>query len=255
MPRVSWPPYQGAGRCTGHAQPGATALMEVLVKDYGARNLGIYNCRSVRGSTNRSLHGEGRALDPGYTNIAAGNRVLQMLLDHRMELGIQLIIWNRRIYSAKAPLGARYQGVNPHTDHLHVELTWAAAKSLTVMNVRRLLAGTPPPYTPPKVITPPKVEAPQPAPVKDDDMGMIYRFPTNYPNKPNEDFRGAQILVVGGTRLHLKSADAVQQKIIEGHKTHVLPNNAEGIKYAQTVLASNVDLTAATSALAHVAMK
>lgn len=148
---MGWPAYQPAGRCTGYTPPGSVAFADWAVRDFGqgARNYGIYNCRSVRGSTNRSLHGEGRAVDIGFSGVAnpAGTRLLNLLLPRVGELGIQMIIWNRRIYSARYPKGAPYSGVNPHTDHLHIELTWNAARTLTRDRIRGILAyaTTPPP--------------------------------------------------------------------------------------------------------------
>lgn len=147
---MSWPAYQAAGRCTGKTQPGAQAMMDWAVRDFGqgARNYGIYNCRSVRGSTNRSVHGEGRALDVGFSGSGnpAGTRLVQALLPHVGTLGIQMIIWNRRIYSARYPKGAAYTGVNPHTDHVHIELTWDAAYRLTRTRIQQVMnAAKPPP--------------------------------------------------------------------------------------------------------------
>jgi hypothetical protein len=117
--------------------------MDWAVHDFrqGARNYGIYNCRSVRGSTNRSVHGEGRALDVGFSGVGnpAGTRLVQALLPHVGTLGIQMIIWNRRIYSARYPRGAAYTGVNPHTDHVHIELTWDAARRLTRARVQQVV--------------------------------------------------------------------------------------------------------------------
>lgn len=149
---MSWPAYESARyRCSGKAQPGAVALLTWAVRDFGqgARNLGIYNCRSIRGSRNRSIHGDGRALDVGFSGVGnpAGTRLLQTLLPHVGTLGIQMIIWNRRIYSARYPNGAPYRGIAPHTDHVHIELTWAAAKGLTLSRVRQVLSGTPVRYS------------------------------------------------------------------------------------------------------------
>lgn len=158
---ADFPRYEAATwRDSKGAQPGVEAFMDVMVADYGARNLGIYNYRRVRGSSAPSTHGEGRSGDAGYSGVAnpAGTRLLNILLPHVRELGIQLIIWNRRIYSAKAPLGARYQGTVPHTDHLHIEFTWDAARNMTRDRVRAILGGrvpvaqVPPPYNPQPVV-------------------------------------------------------------------------------------------------------
>lgn len=171
---MGWPAYQPAGRCTGYTPPGSIAFADWAVKDFGqgARNFGIYNCRTVRGSTNRSVHGEGRAVDIGFSGVAnpAGTRLLNLLLPKVGELGIQMIIWNRRIYSARYPRGAPYTGTVPHTDHLHIELTWDAARTLTRDKIRRIVSYT---QTPPP--------APAPAPAQPDwaailrwNAGLVY---------------------------------------------------------------------------------
>lgn len=151
---MGWPQFVGAGRCTGRAQPGVTAFMSWAVNDYrqGARNLGIYNCRGT-GSGSRSIHGEGRAADVGFPGVAnpAGTRLLNALLPHVGTLGIQLIIWNRRMYSARYPRGTRYTGVSPHTDHLHIEFTWNAARSLTRGRVQQVVRGMGTPQAGPPV--------------------------------------------------------------------------------------------------------
>jgi len=110
----------------------------------GGRNLGIYNCRSVAGSSTTSLHGEGRATDFGVPVGAAWAQALADLLVARSaELGIQCVIYNRRIWSGSYPhAGWRtYKGTNPHTDHLHVELSWNSARTLTAARVQQVLGG------------------------------------------------------------------------------------------------------------------
>lgn len=140
--------YVGARSCTGGPQPGAIALRDWAKDVYHARNDGIYNCRPVRGSTTTtSLHGEGRAVDIGCN---AGDPWAATLADilrlHSKELGIQCIIYNRRIWSGAYPnAGWRpYGGVDSHTTHLHVELSWAAAtgpSALTVEKIKAVLDG------------------------------------------------------------------------------------------------------------------
>lgn len=206
---MSWPRYEGAAaNCSGKAQPGAEALMEVFVRDFGAKNLGIYNCRSVRGSTNRSIHGDGRALDPGYSRISDGDRLLAVLLRHRMALGIQLIIWNRRIYSAKAPLGARYQGTVPHTDHLHVELTWDAARTLTVNRVRQIIGTSQ--ASPPE----PAPKPPPPPPNREDtDVTAYLRL-----NKPGHPMHGRIEAVGDFHRRHIGTKAELDTLLFLGAK-------------------------------------
>lgn len=142
--------YVGAKNCTTGPQPGSKALMAAFLGLYAAKggtNLGIFNCRPVRGSTSTtSLHGEGRACDFGINphGAAWGTALAEVLRAFSAELGIQCVIWDRRIWSgAKPEAGWRaYSGTNPHRDHIHVELTWAAARSLTAETAHRFLGGS-----------------------------------------------------------------------------------------------------------------
>lgn len=182
-----WPAYQPAGRCTNWTPPGSVQFMEWAIRDFGqgARNLGIYNCRDVRGSTNNSLHGEGRAVDVGFSGVAnpAGTRLLNLLLPHVGTLGIQMIIWNRRIYSARYPNGAKYTGLVPHTDHLHIELTWHSARNLTRDYIRRVVGGVSVPKPSP---APAPTPAPAPAPdwqaIRRWNAGLVYNDFVKLPN-------------------------------------------------------------------------
>lgn len=111
-----------------------------------ARNLGIYNCRNVRGGSSMSCHAEGRALDVGFPMVggrgsAAGRELVKQLLPRAAALGIQTVIYDRVIYSAKSPKGRRYTGSNPHYDHVHIELTRMAAEKLTKATIKAALVG------------------------------------------------------------------------------------------------------------------
>lgn len=127
--------YQGARSCTSGPQTGARGLMAWFLAGYsskGGLNTGIYNCRSVRGGRTTSLHGEGRAVDLGIRPYSAkyGTQLAEALRRNSKELGIQCIIWNRKIWSGSYPNAGwrRYSGVASHTDHIHVELAWSSAK-------------------------------------------------------------------------------------------------------------------------------
>lgn len=127
--------YQGARSCTSGPQTGARGLMAWFLAGYsskGGLNTGIYNCRSVRGGRTTSLHGEGRAVDLGIRPYSAkyGTQLAEALRRNSKELGIQCIIWNRKIWSGSYPNAGwrRYSGVAHHKDHIHVELSWGSAK-------------------------------------------------------------------------------------------------------------------------------
>jgi hypothetical protein len=136
---MGFPRWEPASRCTGGPTQGALALMRWFVEEYGDQggyNLGIYNCRSVRGGSTTSLHGEGRALDLGFpVGDPDGDELTRRLLKVPGRLGVQAIIYERKIYSALSPGGRYYGGVNPHADHLHVELTRESASELTYATV------------------------------------------------------------------------------------------------------------------------
>ncbi len=154
---MNFAPWQAADHCTGGAAPGARALMAWCLEQFNDdQNLGIYNCRTVVGGSTTSCHGEGRACDVGYKMIGGkanpnGLALVRKLGEHGQALGIQAMIFNRIIYSAKSPDGRHYDGEAPHTDHVHIELTRKAGANLTLATIRNAMgqkAGEKPP-TPP----------------------------------------------------------------------------------------------------------
>ena len=160
--------YEGATSCTGRAQDGAKALMSWFLGAYnsrGANNLGIYNCRPIAGSSSLSLHAEGRACDLGVP-VGAGwaQTLADALVANSRELGVQLVIYRRKAWSGRYPHSGwrNYTGSNPHTDHLHVELSWNAARTLTTQAIQNQLSGSP---------------APSPAPSTDWTKAIIMSLP------------------------------------------------------------------------------
>lgn len=141
--------YQPAVRCTGAAAPGALAFMAWFLAVYGpmgGRNGGIYACRTIAGTRTLSVHAEGRADDLMIPNGQAtvwGWDLAQWLVDNSAELGIQLVIYRRHVWSARyADQGWRpYGGDDPHWDHAHVEFTRDAAATLTVEDINAVAAG------------------------------------------------------------------------------------------------------------------
>lgn len=143
-------PYVGARDCTGSATSGARALMSWYLGAYaeeGGRNLGIYNCRPVAGGARPSLHSEGRACDLGNpVGVPWQQQLADLLVANSAELGIQGVIYDRRIWTNAYPNNGwrQYTGPDPHVDHIHAELTWDAAGSLTAARVQEVL-GDPSP--------------------------------------------------------------------------------------------------------------
>lgn len=137
-------PWEPATQCTGSATPGAQALARWIIEEYGSKgamNWGIYNCRDVVGGATTSLHGEGRAFDCGFpVGDPDGDALLKRLLKAPGRLGIQAIIYERVIYSAKSPKGRPYTGLAPHYDHLHIELSREAGQKLTYATIKSVLS-------------------------------------------------------------------------------------------------------------------
>jgi hypothetical protein len=148
---MPWATYEYARGCTGSARPGAVALMSWINKNYPkSKNWGIYSCRIIPGSNSMSLHGEGRALDVGFAVVDGkgnpeGYKLFAHLKAHALELGIQGIIWDRKISTNRGD-NRPYSGSTltlAHVDHLHVELTNAASRGLTTAKIAQVM-GSPP---------------------------------------------------------------------------------------------------------------
>jgi peptidoglycan hydrolase-like protein with peptidoglycan-binding domain len=70
-----------------------------------------------------------------------GHDAVKRLASKGREIGIQCIIFDRTIWSARSPNGRAYTGVHPHFDHLHIEQTRQSARTLTVARLNALLNG------------------------------------------------------------------------------------------------------------------
>jgi hypothetical protein len=112
---------------------------------------------------------------------------VNLLLPHVDRLGIQMIIWDRRIWSRRSPGSTAYLGVASHRDHLHIEFNWSAARSLTRARVRQILTPAP--------VPPPVPRPPAPRPEEDimatkDELRAIIR----------EELERSQVKHHGATR-------------------------------------------------------
>jgi len=139
---MRWARWERPTGCTEGPKSGAVELRdwfsEVLPE---GRDGGIFNCRKVRGSDAPSVHGEGRAVDWMLPVVdgrgsPTGRIVIEALGRVGDRLGVQCVIFDRTIWSGRSPNGRRYDGVHPHYDHIHAELTRDAASRLTVSSIR-----------------------------------------------------------------------------------------------------------------------
>lgn len=135
----NWAAYQSATSCDKHPK-GMTNLMAYMLTRFAyLRSMGICNCRSVNGGTARSHHSECRAGDIGIPTGPGGkyrpelgDPIIELLGPNGRRLGLDHLILNRVIYSAKSPDGRYYSGRHPHYDHAHSGINMAGADRLTM---------------------------------------------------------------------------------------------------------------------------
>ncbi len=135
----NWAAYDPATSCVKQPK-GMSNLMEYLLRRFlYSRSLGICNCRNIGSSSTRSHHSECRAGDWGIPTGAGGafipalgDPVHELLGPHGKRLGLDHLILNRRIYSARSPNGRHYSGVHPHNNHAHIGINHAGAERLNM---------------------------------------------------------------------------------------------------------------------------
>lgn len=157
--------YEAASWSTNQTgcMAGAIALGQALAAHFPTLlvNKGIYGCfndRAIVGSDVPSLHREGRALDVGVPQAergdrGAGWRAACALAGSATRLGVQLELWDRHTFRAYGPAPWHWQamreGTAPHVDHIHVEMRWNGARTLTARHATAVLgdwlAAHPPP--------------------------------------------------------------------------------------------------------------
>lgn len=132
-PSGSTAPIRDA-RLTGATRAMANAVISCFGR--GGEHIGCYDAR--RGNGGKYEHPRGRACDfmiTGYRETAEGDdrargqAMAEWVVDHADELNVLYVIWYRRIWTAGEdaagiPWGQwdRYNGPNPHTDHVHVSV-------------------------------------------------------------------------------------------------------------------------------------
>jgi len=149
-------PYTGGGpndpaRCVAHPTPQALGLKHLIQRSFPwARDIGMLAC-SMHGPT---VHNVGRALDVmmprGESAGSKGTELANWLVEHALDLGIQLVIWNHSQWQPSfrgqvlqpasrlihyvphnyATHAEQTDPTNTHEDHVHVEVTETAAPLL-----------------------------------------------------------------------------------------------------------------------------
>ena len=129
--------YDGADSCSPTDKPGAVTLKDLVLATYPGTTAHIGRaCGS--GS---SEHYEGRAIDwmvSAETQRPMAEDLFRWLLaddaygnDNAMvrRLGVMYIIFDRQVWRAYDPDDGwqSYDGSNPHTDHVHISMSWDGA--------------------------------------------------------------------------------------------------------------------------------
>jgi hypothetical protein len=140
-PVDAYPRYDPQATCDPTAKPGAQYLLDLLVAHYKVgRKSPIARACHIGGT---SEHKEGRAIDWGV-NVA--NPAEKAAADHFVgwltapgpdgnvgwnarRLGVMYVIWNGQIWNntSASATWRPYTGASPHTDHVHVSLSWGGA--------------------------------------------------------------------------------------------------------------------------------
>lgn len=117
----------------GHALPGTKRLARAIESLFGVGTTTYRTYRLKKTGTiyNYSTHSEGRGIDI-HASGKKGYQIVRWILQRVGSLGITAIIFNRTIWSARSPNGRPYTRSNPHTDHVHIELTPEAAAYLRI---------------------------------------------------------------------------------------------------------------------------
>ena len=153
--------YEGQSTCDPTPKVGTLNLRDLLLSRYpNTKSLGVSRGCDVGG---QSEHKEGRAFDWGanVTNaaqVAAVEDFLAALFatdsvghPHALarRMGVMYVIWNHQIWSASSASSGwkPYDGANPHTDHVHISLSWAGARAETSFWSGVVLVPEPPPTT------------------------------------------------------------------------------------------------------------
>ncbi len=135
--------------------PGVRALREYLANRWNV-SVGAPRGASIRRPVRnadgvlrrRDVHEDGRALDVMVRDRAQGEAIANWLASNALELGIQYMIWDRlelssstvgpawEPYGTSGDRAAMGRTPNPHTDHVHVELSPAFAADGVAMRAR-----------------------------------------------------------------------------------------------------------------------
>jgi hypothetical protein len=111
--------YDGTGKSRKYGLKGVSAntakAADYFGSKYGISSIGGLGPGSVPGSD----HPKGRALDYMTSNKSKGSSLANDIVQNAKRWNVKYVIWNRYIWHPGRGW-KRYNGSNPHTDHVHV---------------------------------------------------------------------------------------------------------------------------------------
>jgi len=137
--------------CDPVERVGTNRLRDLLHATYGG-----YKGGTTRQCSGRSEHSDGRAydwmLDAGDpADAAKADAFLTWLIGpdaqgrpsgNARRLGIMYVIWDRKIWGSYNQTWKAYSGASPHTDHIHISLSWDGALARTSFWTGTTITGT-----------------------------------------------------------------------------------------------------------------
>ncbi len=135
-----WASYASPTSCTPRTPLGATSLAAYLEDVFPYTfSMGICNCRLPSHHSNCRAYDCGIETNNGAYRPELGDPIHQLLGPVGRRLGLDHLILNRIIYSARSPNGREYKGVHPHRNHAHIGLTAAAGLNLNYASIVAIL--------------------------------------------------------------------------------------------------------------------
>lgn len=114
--------------------PAVRAFYTWILTHFSVAPLGMErdSTRNHHEGEKRDIHEEGRACDFGVRPLGgpAGTTLADWLVVHAEQLGVQLVIWDRGMWSSRSGF-SEYKSPpypSPHDDHVHAELSVASSR-------------------------------------------------------------------------------------------------------------------------------
>lgn len=132
------------GSYTTTIPPGVCALRDGVAQHFGITRREVIRDRS-RCQQQRSEHCECSAVDffPPGMDRALGRRIFEWCVANADDLGIQSVIFDRRVAGFGDRRERAYTGASPHRDHVHVGIDRWGRTHVTPATVTARLRGTP----------------------------------------------------------------------------------------------------------------